>query len=88
MTDGVSLNELKSRSPTKVTVTNFDHHVLTGRPIISSARAPTERISTFVDIQLKPMDHSLPSFVRGKKDFISGLQAMPPPDSKLGVKRI
>ena len=56
-----------------------------GRPIVSSTRAPTERISAFVDIQLKPIVQSLPSFVRDTKDFISGLQELPPlpPDALL-----
>ena len=49
-----------------------------GRPIVSSNRCPTERISAYVDLHLKPLVSSLPSYIRDTKDLLSQLQALPP----------
>ena len=57
-----------------------------GRPIVSSIRAPTERISAFVDIVLKPLVKSLPSYIKDTKDFLAKLKSLPgplPPNSLL-----
>ena len=50
-----------------------------GRPIVSSIRAPTERISAFVDIVLKPLVKSLPSYIKDTKDFLAKLKSLPGP---------
>ena len=45
---------------------------------------PTERISAFVDLLLKPLVNDLPSYIRDTKDFLTALQAVPPlPDHAL-----
>ena len=49
-----------------------------GRPIVSSNKAPMERISAFVDPQLKPLVVELQSFIRDTKDFLVQLQSIPP----------
>ena len=49
-----------------------------GRPIVSSNRCPTERISAYVDLHLKPLVSSLPSYIQKRKDLLSQLQALPP----------
>ena len=49
-----------------------------GRPIVSSNRAPTERISAFVDITLKPLVSLLPSYIKDTKDFLQKLQRIGP----------
>ena len=49
-----------------------------GRPIVSSNRCPAEKISTYVDLHLKPLVSSLPSYIRDTKDLLSQLQALPP----------
>ena len=55
-----------------------------GRPIVSSIRAPTERISAFVDLNLKPLVQNLPSYIKDTKDFLRRLQSLPPlPDHAL-----
>ena len=48
------------------------------RPIVGSNRWPTERISAHVDLHLKPLVSSLPSYIRDTKDLLSQLQAFPP----------
>ena len=49
-----------------------------GRPIVSSNGAPTERISAFVDVCLKPLVTALPSYIRDTKDFLGHLCDRPP----------
>ena len=52
-----------------------------GRPIVSSCRAPTKRISEFADYHLQPLVKQLPSYLRDTKDFlwrISNLDPLPP----------
>ena len=48
-----------------------------GRPIVSSIRAPTERISALVDLTLQPLVKSLPSYVKDTKDFLVQLASLP-----------
>ena len=48
-----------------------------GRPIVSSNRSPTERISAFVDLVLKPLVVNSPSYIRDTKDFLRRLLDLP-----------
>ena len=48
-----------------------------GRPIVSSNQCPTERISAFVDLHLKPLVSALPSYIRDTKDFLFKLESLP-----------
>ena len=41
-----------------------------GRPIISSNGHPTERISEFVDYPLKPLEQTLPSYIKDTTHFL------------------
>ena len=43
-----------------------------GRPIVSSNRSPTERISAFVGLLLKPLVVSTPSYIRETQKISSG----------------
>ena len=56
-----------------------------GRPIISSNGCPTERISAYVDIHLKPLVQSTETYIRDTKDFLIHLQSLPdlPPGTLL-----
>ena len=49
-----------------------------GRPIISSNGHPTERISEFVDYQLKPLVQTLPSYIKDTTHFLLQLQNLGP----------
>ena len=47
-----------------------------GRPVISGCNTPTEKISAFVDSQLKPLVSQIPSFVKDTNPFLNKLKAM------------
>jgi len=47
-----------------------------GRPVISGCNTPSEKISAFVDSQLKPLVSQIPSFVKDTNHFLNKLQAM------------
>ena len=40
-----------------------------GRPVISGCNTPSEKISAFVDSQLKPLVSQIPSFCEGHQPF-------------------
>ena len=44
-----------------------------GRPLISDCNTPTEKISAFVDSQLKPLVSQIPSFVKDTNHFLNKL---------------
>ena len=46
-----------------------------GRPVISACNTPTEKISAFVDSQLKPLVSQIPSFVKDTNHFLNKLTA-------------
>ena len=46
------------------------------RPVISGCNTPTEKISAFVDSQLKPLVSQIPSFVKDTDHFLNKLKAM------------
>ena len=48
------------------------------RPILSSNGHPTERISEFVDNQLKPLVQTLPSYIKDTTHFLLQLQNLGP----------
>ena len=56
-----------------------------GRPIVSSNRAPTERISAFVELLLKLLVVKSPSYIKDTKHFLRQLLDLPPlpPDALL-----
>ena len=43
---------------------------LPGRPVISNCVAPTEKVSEFLDFQLKPVMQSSKSYIKDSDDFI------------------
>ena len=47
-----------------------------GRPVISGCNTPTEKISAFVDQQLKPLVPLIPSYVKDTNDFLTKLKDM------------
>ena len=56
-----------------------------GRPIISANGSPTERISAFVDDNIKGAVPLLPSFIKDTTDFIHKIENIVVPDSCLLV---
>ena len=46
-----------------------------GRPVISGCNTPTEKISAFVDSQLKPLVSQIPFFVKDTNHFLNKLKA-------------
>ena len=50
-----------------------------GRPIVASFNSPTERISAFVDANLKSLVSSLPSYIKDSYDFLEKLRSLPSP---------
>ena len=48
-------------------------HNAPGRPIISNCVTPTEKVSEFVDFQLKPVMQSSKSYIKDSGDFVSFL---------------
>ena len=81
------LVEKRAKSPHFYTIPKIHKSIETppGRPIVSSICAPTERISAYVDLILKPIAQSLPSYVRDTKHFLVQLQSLPelPPNALL-----
>ena len=77
----VDLVETKARCPHFYTLPKIHKNAEPPpvRPIVSSIRAPTERISAFVDIVLKPLVKSLPSYIKDTKDFVAKLKSLPGP---------
>ena len=73
------LVETKVRSPHFYTLPKIHKSIENppGRPIVSSYQAPTERISAFVDLVLKPLVQKLPSYIRDTKDFLRELNSLP-----------
>ena len=49
-----------------------------GRPIASSCRAPTERISEYVDHHLRPLITKIPSYLKDTTDFLQKLLSLGP----------
>ncbi|XP_044165755.1 uncharacterized protein LOC122949770 [Acropora millepora] len=47
-----------------------------GRSVISGCNTPTEKISAFLDSQLKPLVSQIPSFVKDNNHFLNKLKAM------------
>ena len=47
-----------------------------GRPVISGCNTPTEKITAFVDSQLKPLVSQIPSFVKDTNHFLNKLTAV------------
>ena len=47
-----------------------------GRPIVSSCRASTEKISYFVDHHLNPLVKKIPSYIKDTNDFLLKLQQL------------
>ena len=47
-----------------------------GRPVISGCNTPTEKISAFVDHQLKSLVPQIPSYVQDTNDFLNELKDM------------
>ena len=47
-----------------------------GRPVISGCNTPTEKISAFVDHQLKPLIPQISSYVKDTNDFLNKLKHM------------
>ena len=47
-----------------------------GRPVISGCNTPTEKISAFVDHQLKHLVPQIPSYVKDTNDFLAKLKDM------------
>ena len=45
-----------------------------GRPVISGCNTPTEKISAFVDQQLKPLVPQISSYVKDTNDFLKKLK--------------
>ena len=45
-----------------------------GRPVVSGCNTPTEKISAFVDHQLKPLVPRIPSYVKDTNDFLNKLK--------------
>ena len=76
----LDLIETKVRSPHFYTLPKVHKSLENplGRPIVSSYQAPTERISAFVDLTLKPLVLDLPSYIMDIKDFLRQLQSLPP----------
>ena len=48
-----------------------------GRPVVSANGCPTEKISAFVDIFLRPHLNKIPSYIRDTTDFLQKLEALP-----------
>jgi hypothetical protein len=48
-----------------------------GRPVVSSVGCPTEKISSFVDHHLQPLNKELPSYVQDTTAFIKMIEAQP-----------
>ena len=44
-----------------------------GRPVLSGCNTPTQKISAFVDSQLKPLVSQIPSFVKDTNHFLNKL---------------
>ena len=59
------------RIPIFYTLTKIHKPKLVGRPIISGCDGPTERISSFVDTLLQPIERKQKSFIKDTSDFIS-----------------
>ena len=73
------LVETKVRSPHFYTLPKIHKSIenLPGRPIVSSYQAPTERISAFNNLVLKPLFQKLPFYIRDTKDFLRELNSLP-----------
>ena len=48
-----------------------------GRPVVSSIGCHTEKISSFVEHHLQPMNQNLPSYVKDTTDFIKKIESLP-----------
>ena len=75
----VDLIETKPRTPHFYTLPKIHKRKDNppGRLIMSSNRSPTERISAFVDLVLKPLVVNSPSYIRDTKDFLRRLLDLP-----------
>lgn len=83
----IDKDTLKYLTPTEPRTARFYHvtkiHKVEnpGRPIVSSCRAPTERISKYVDHHLRPLVVQTSSYLRNTTDFLrklSTLEMLPP----------
>ena len=58
-----------------------------GRAVISNCGAPTEKVSEFLDSQLKPMMQAGKSYIRDSLDFINKIKQLDPiPENAILVK--
>ena len=48
-----------------------------GRPVVSSIGCHTEKVSSYVEHHLQPLNQSLPSYVKDSTDFIKKIEALP-----------
>ena len=48
-----------------------------GRPVVSSVGCATEKISSFVDYNLQPLNRDLPSYVQDSTSFIKKIESLP-----------
>ena len=48
-----------------------------GRPVVSSVGCATEKISSFVDHNLQPLNRDLPSYVQDSTSFIKKIESLP-----------
>ena len=49
-----------------------------GRPIVSTVRSPTDRLSELVDHFIQPFVPNIPSYIRDTRDFLDRLHALCP----------
>ena len=47
-----------------------------GRPVISNCNAPTEKVSEFLDLHLKPIMQEGWSYIKDTEDFLKKIQNM------------
>ncbi|XP_048589460.1 uncharacterized protein LOC125573153 [Nematostella vectensis] len=69
------------RIPEFYTLTKIHKKVPIGRPIVSGSRGPTERISSFVDSLLQPIEQKQKSYLKDTTHFINFIESTVIPDS-------
>ena len=63
------------------TLTKIDKKTPVGRPIVSCSSGPTERISSFVDSLLQPVETKQESYIKDTIDFINFIENTHIPDN-------